>query len=92
MYSTILSQVEAYFTYFHFLIPVIDKPSFMRRYENLMTGKDDSVDAGNNTAFVALVFAVFACAAQLVDDPRLIATENIDDGGMGMVYYERYLF
>jgi hypothetical protein len=92
MYPTILPQVEAYFTYFHFLMPVIDRPSFMGRYEDLMAGKEDSVDAGNHTAFVALVFALFACTARLVDDPRLIAAENIDDGGMGMVYYERYLF
>ena len=44
--------------------------------------------ARNETAFIALVFAVFACAAQLVDDPRLKG-EKEDDGGMGMVYYER---
>jgi hypothetical protein len=73
-------------------MPVIDQPSFMRRYEDLMAGKDDFVDARSNNAFIALVFAVFACAAQLVNDPRLTAAENIDDGGMGMVYYERCLF
>jgi hypothetical protein len=38
---------------------------------------------------MSLVFAVFACAAHLVDDPRLSNDGNFDDGGMGMVYYER---
>lgn len=70
-------------------MPVIDKPSFVRRYENLMANKDDPVIARTEAAFMALVFAVFACAARLVDDPRLKAAENLDDGGMGMVYYER---
>lgn len=39
-------------------------------------------------AFISVVFAVFACAARLVNDPRL-TEENPDDGGIGMVYYER---
>ena len=46
--------------------------------------------ARKETALIALVFAVFACAAQLVEDPRLKG-EREDDGGMGMVYYERAL-
>lgn len=53
-----------------------------------MDRTDDMQLARNETAFIALVFAVFACAAQLVDDPRLKG-EKEDDGGMGMVYYER---
>lgn len=40
----------------------------------------------DQTPFVALVFAVFACAARIVDDDRLY---DHDDGGLGMVYYER---
>jgi hypothetical protein len=61
----------------------------MERYQELMASKDDPVVARTEAAFMALVFAVFACAARLVDDPRLIAADNLDDGGMGMVYYER---
>lgn len=61
----------------------------MRQYEDLMANKDDPVVARSQAAFTALVFAVFACAARLVDDPRLATSENLDDGGMGMVYYER---
>lgn len=71
-------------------MPVIDKPSFLRRYGHLIANKDDPVLARNEAAFMSLVFAVFACAVKLVDDPRLVTTENLDDGGMGMVYYERY--
>ena len=45
--------------------------------------------ARSQTAFIALVCAVFACSAKLVDDPRL-SVEGLDDAGMGMIYYERY--
>lgn len=41
------------------------------------------------TPFIALVFAVFACAARVLHDPRL---EAHNDGGVGMVYYERYAY
>lgn len=54
-----------------------------------MENTHDPHVARGETAFLCLLFAVFACAAQLVNDPRL-NTENRDDGGMGMVYYERY--
>lgn len=43
----------------------------------------------SEAAFISLVFAVFACSASLVDDTRLSISESMDDGGMGMVYYER---
>ncbi|KAI0303129.1 fungal-specific transcription factor domain-containing protein [Russula brevipes] len=82
--------VSAYFSRFHFLLPIIDKPSFMRQYTYLMDHKDDQHLARSQTAFIAMVFALFACSAQLVEDPRLKG-EREDDGGMGMVYYERAL-
>ncbi|KAI0316712.1 fungal-specific transcription factor domain-containing protein [Amylostereum chailletii] len=82
--------VDAYFTRFHFLCPVLDKPTFLRQYAFLMDRTNDPTLARTETAFIALVFAVFACAAQLVDDPRLKG-EKEDDGGVGMVYYERAL-
>jgi hypothetical protein len=53
-----------------------------------MDHKDDQHLARSQTAFIAMVFALFACSAQLVEDPRLKG-EREDDGGMGMVYYER---
>lgn len=62
---------------------------FMRQYEYLMDRTEDQHLARTETAFIALVFAVFACAAQLVEDTRLKG-EKDDDGGMGMVYYERW--
>ena len=72
-------------------MPVIDKPSFLRQYNHLMDNIHDPVLARTETAFMALVFAVFACAAQLIDDPRLATGNSLDDGGMGMVYYERFV-
>lgn len=57
-----------------------------------MANKENPSIARTEAAFMALVFSVFACAARLVDDPRLASGENLDDGGMGMVYYERYTF
>lgn len=53
-----------------------------------MDHKDDLEHIHRYTPFIALVFAVFACAARIVDDPRLSTT---DDGGLGMVYYERFV-
>jgi hypothetical protein len=44
--------------------------------------------AGVETGFIAVVFCVFACAARFVEDRRVLAGQE-DDGGMGMVYYER---
>ncbi|KAH8830218.1 fungal-specific transcription factor domain-containing protein [Flagelloscypha sp. PMI_526] len=82
--------VETYFSRLHYLMPVIDKPSFAHQYRHLMDNTHDFNLARSETAFIALVFAVFACAASLVDDPRL-KTGTSDDGGMGMVYYERAL-
>jgi len=60
----------------------------MRNYTYLMDHKEDLQLARTQTAFIAMVFALFACAAQLVEDPRLKG-EKEDDGGMGMLYYER---
>ena len=85
------SQVDAYFARFHFLMPVLDKPEFMRRYTYLMDHKTDAGFIRNHTAFVASVCAVFAVASRFVDDPRLTKFDNLDDAGMGMVYYERYV-
>jgi hypothetical protein len=70
-------------------MPVIDKPSFVQKYRQLMDNTHDHVLARSETAFLSLVFAVFACAAHLVQDPRLTVSDRQDDGGMGMVYYER---
>ena len=82
-------QTEAYFSRFHFLLPVVDKPSFLRQYRLLMDSTRDPHAVGVDTAFVALTFAVFAIAVRFVDDPRLV-TEKADEGGMGTIYYERY--
>lgn len=81
-------QVEAYFSRFHFLLPVLDKPSFLKQYYLLMDNTHDPHAVGIDTAFVALTFSVFAVAARFLDDPRL-STGKADEGGMGMLYYER---
>ncbi|EGO01729.1 hypothetical protein SERLA73DRAFT_85551 [Serpula lacrymans var. lacrymans S7.3] len=82
--------VDAYFTRLHFLMPILDKPSFMQQYKSVMANRNDAVIAKTEAAFISVVFAVFACAARLINDPRLKG-ETLDDGGMGMVYYERAL-
>lgn len=53
-----------------------------------MDNTHDPQTAGIDTAFVALAFSVFAVAARFLDDPRL-STGKADEGGMGMLYYER---
>jgi hypothetical protein len=86
-----LHQVDAYFTRLHFLLPVIDKTGFMSKFNVLMDNTRNVPLHRSETAFISLVFAVFACASRLVEDPRLqtkIGDTN-EDGGMGMVYYER---
>ncbi|KAJ7047591.1 fungal-specific transcription factor domain-containing protein [Mycena alexandri] len=83
--------VNAYFSRIHFLNPVIDKPSFLRKYTQVMDSMPDPGFARAEAAFTSLVFAVFACSARLVEDPRLSISESQDDGGMGMLYYERAL-
>ncbi|PPQ82937.1 hypothetical protein CVT24_012850 [Panaeolus cyanescens] len=83
--------VDAYFQRFHFLLPVIDKPSFIKKYTEVMENSHDLEVVRSETAFLSLLFSVFACAANLVQDPRLNTSARQDDGGMGMVYYERAL-
>jgi len=71
-------------------MPVIDKPYFMRKYVTIMDNSHNLEIIRSETAFLSLMFAMFACAANLVQDPRLSTSERHDDGGMGMVYYERF--
>ncbi|KAI5833483.1 hypothetical protein K523DRAFT_295915 [Schizophyllum commune Tattone D] len=78
-------MVDAYFSRLHYLLPVIDKPTFMKQYVSLMDNTHDIVKHRTETAFISLVFAVFACGAPIVFPDRM------DDGGMGMIYYERAL-
>ncbi|KAH7100638.1 fungal-specific transcription factor domain-containing protein [Auriculariales sp. MPI-PUGE-AT-0066] len=79
--------IDAYFERFHFLLPVLDKQSFLADYHRLIeeTNDEDDTDA----AIVSVIFAVFACAARFVDDPRLAKEVSVEQGGVGMIYYER---
>ncbi|KAF8633682.1 hypothetical protein AX15_001292 [Amanita polypyramis BW_CC] len=72
-------------------MPVVHKPSFLEQYRHLMDNKDNLRLVRTQAAFLSLVFAVFACAAPLVNDSRLTTDDRIDEGGMGMIYYERAL-
>jgi len=54
------------------------------------------MDAGPNTDFVrkntadvAAVFAVFACASRLLEEDTQSYPGSADEGGVGMAYYER---
>lgn len=53
-----------------------------------MDNKQEPHTVGIETVFVALTFSVFAVASRFLDDPRL-STGKADEGGMGMIYYER---
>lgn len=72
-------------------MPVIDKPFFLRKFAHIMDNTQNLDIVRSETAFLSLVFALFACAANLVQDSRLSTSGRHDDGGMGMVYYERYV-
>ncbi|KAG6855066.1 hypothetical protein C0991_005995 [Blastosporella zonata] len=83
--------IAAYFTRFHFLMPVLDKPAFLRQYNTVMDNSKDLNLIRSQVAFLSVVFAVFACAAHIVQDNRLSTGQPTDEGGMGMMYYERAL-
>lgn len=72
-------------------MPVVDKPSFLAKYQLLMENTHNVAFHRQEAAFIALVNAVFACAARIVEDPRLSIKpgDNEEFGNMGMVYYER---
>ncbi|KAF8528868.1 fungal-specific transcription factor domain-containing protein [Hysterangium stoloniferum] len=76
--------VEAYFAHLHFQLPVVHKPTFLQQYEELM---NMSISERADTGYVSVLFGVFACAARIVNDQRLISEGG--NGGMAMVYYER---
>lgn len=69
---------------------MLDKQSFLADYRrlfdgNLINNAADDADA----AIVSVIFAVFACAARFVEDPRLAEGVTAEEGGVGMIYYER---
>jgi hypothetical protein len=69
-------------------MPVVDSTAFLSQYRRIMDEKKITTPA--DTGFATVVFAVFACAARFVDDPRLETTEaDAGEGGMAFVYYER---
>ncbi|KZS97989.1 hypothetical protein SISNIDRAFT_481858 [Sistotremastrum niveocremeum HHB9708] len=76
--------VEAYFAKFHFLLPVLDKPSFLRDYHKLM----EEHGANSDPAFVSCVFAVFAIGMRLIDDPKANEQEEMDSE-LGMQLYHK---
>ena len=49
----------------------------------------DNEGAGEKPGFVAVVFAVFACAARFLDDSRIKAPNHSDSRGTAMIFYER---
>ena len=53
-----------------------------------MERKNDAAFIQVEAPFISILFAVFASAARLVNDPRL-TSDRPDDGGIGMTYYER---
>lgn len=64
---------------------MLDKPSFLSRYQALM----DSHGRGELPGFVAVVFAVFAVAARFLEDPRIKSEHHMDPRGTAMIFYER---
>lgn len=78
--------VNAYFNKLHCLLPVVDKLKFLKEYNYLMDHTHDVPLVRSSTPFIALVFAMFACASRIVEDVNL---SGLDDSGME--FYERAL-
>ncbi|KAG8747233.1 hypothetical protein FRC10_001849 [Ceratobasidium sp. 414] len=74
-------------------MPCLDKTSFMTNYNKLM----DDNGANSYPGFTSLVFAVFAVAARLLVDPRIVrprpfgAEDTVDETirPTALVFYER---
>ncbi|KAF8609200.1 hypothetical protein BDV93DRAFT_432103 [Ceratobasidium sp. AG-I] len=85
--------VDVYFEKFHHTLPCIDKLSFMTNYKKLM----DDAGANSYPGFTSLVFAVFAVAARLLVDPRIVrprpfgADDTVDESirPTALIFYER---
>ncbi|CAE6524003.1 unnamed protein product [Rhizoctonia solani] len=85
--------VDAYFEKFHHTMPCIDKLSFLVNYRKLM----DDNGANSYPGFTSLVFAVFAVAARILVDPRIVrpppfgAEDSVDETirPTALVFYER---
>ncbi|KAH7345267.1 fungal-specific transcription factor domain-containing protein [Rhizoctonia solani] len=85
--------VDTYFEKFHHTMPCIDKLSFLSNYSKLM----DDNGANSYPGFTSLVFAVFAVAARILVDPRIIRPppfgelDTVDETlrPTALVFYER---
>ncbi|CAE7105927.1 unnamed protein product [Rhizoctonia solani] len=85
--------VDAYFEKFHHTMPCIDKISFLTNYRKLM----DDNGANSYPGFTSLVFAVFALAARILVDPRIVrpppfgALDSVDETirPTALIFYER---
>ncbi len=63
---------------------MVDKLKFLKEYNHLMDHTHDVPLVRSSTPFIALVFAMFACASRIVEDVNL---SGLDDSGME--FYER---
>ena len=72
-------QIDAYFARYHFLVPILDKSSFLRDYQAL----HERLDLRSDAALLSVVFAVYACAARLLPGAQNQSEDT------GMIYYER---
>ncbi|CAE6506985.1 unnamed protein product [Rhizoctonia solani] len=85
--------VDTYFEKFHHTMPCIDKLSFLSNYSKLM----DDNGANSYPGFTSLVFAVFAVAARILVDPRIVRPppfgelDTVDETlrPTALVFYER---
>ncbi|CAE6514327.1 unnamed protein product [Rhizoctonia solani] len=85
--------VDVYFEKFHHTMPCIDKLSFLTNYKKLM----DDNGANSYPGFTSLVFAVFAVAARILVDPRIVrpppfgALDSVDESirPTALIFYER---
>lgn len=86
-------KVDAYFEMFHHTLPCIDKVSFLANYKKLM----DDNGANSYPGFTSLVFAVFAVAARVLVDPRIVRPRPFGAGDVvdenirptALIFYER---
>ncbi|KAL4875791.1 major facilitator superfamily domain-containing protein [Aspergillus karnatakaensis] len=74
--------VGIYFDQLHYTFPILYKPDFMRRYQQMNSGKRD---APVGRGFLSVFFAVCACASSLL--PRAPGSAGLP----GIEYYQKAL-
>lgn len=79
-----LPLLELFFTHIHPHVPILHKPSFMHKFEEIIVNRTDE-------AFVSLLFVVMALGCRFSDDPIVYTDFGLlNDGVEGPSPHQKY--